>query len=300
MRKSAVIKHHAKRRDEDTARLAERVEQIQVHGDERNTLLYWQALRQGSFSSVSPLPSIFLMQKLLGRLYTPEDFSQPDTDVTIAMKQRRRRNIGEFITQHILPIAGIAQEEPSLSTRLVSGNGGTCTRVESTFGQLLAQVKGKKSYHPKVSVYFDPATQKPIIIRKTYDNTSGLALAPISADGVYIPQGTVVGFPYRYDAGHETADGQFELVGKSQQGGAAYASYALGPDAGIEPMRLTAWAFDDPLDRTLFAVRAEASVNGGYDIKEYDRQRANMLQKTSLADFQQAAARIMEMTGVTT
>ncbi len=175
---------------------------------------------------------------------------------------------------------------------------GRCKDTERTFHDTLQQAKhGNYAGQSQVRVYHS-AAGVPLVLQKETQYASGLALAPftitdsemhvnVEATGfAHVPAGTVVGL--RSEQGNRS--------GNRKRKGCQYSTWTVDGPVALRPVRLSAWAYADPLDRAIFAV--ETTNMGSLD--GYNLERGARLTGHSLGDFQNAAGNIMEFCGVAT
>ena len=191
-----------------------------------------------------------------------------------------------LINQLLIPMSGLDVGDEARPAAF-SGNNrgiGCCASAESYFADLIEAVSGKPSkLNNRVSVYTDKALH-PLVLRKSYEERSGITLAPLIASDVKIPAGTIVGLGgnvNEYCLGKSRARNKYTRL----------ETYMVEEPIPLQPVRISPWAFSAGLARTVFAVRS-------YGKKKYDSERAGIVINHSLRDFRDAASRVMQLCGV--
>lgn len=157
-----------------------------------------------------------------------------------------------------------------------------CSDAEGHFSEALSFMRGgPHGPQYRISAYFDEATGEPFAFRKGYHETTALLLRPVELEhGLVLPPGMIVGFGYVKTAAEV-----------KQHRGVTISAFPFKSSDGMEFGRLSAWAFDDPDTRRMFALTGTAWYNG----LDYDVARGRRLAETTLEDFRQAAGKILEM-----
>lgn len=204
----------------------------------------------------------------------------------------------------ILPLAGIRiLSEPTARLTVSPVLDETCQRTEPTFVDALWQIayvekKGRlprtpsprRTIHDRMSVYTDEQGS-PLILRKQRDSRLGITLSNILLnDALVVPAGTFVGVDSRDTTGiTDQAAHAYQQAGKHTPRERSFHLFTVSSSFAIRPLRIGPWAYDDPIRRAFFAI--ERRPMG----ERYDRGRARQIISHTLADFQQAAERIIRL-----
>lgn len=195
------------------------------------------------------------------------------------------QRITEF-SKKLLEYAGL--DEPDINFRGVGGNGSdeACIAAELYFTDALQQV-GERRYisQSRVTMYHDQ-NGAPVLLRKSEDVSSALTLCGIEISGVPIVPGTIVGVDKRASK-EKTGSLQFEYQGFE------IATHLLQPDLLVNPIRISPWAYPNPLDRALFAMSSYGAQSA-----KVDRDRQERVVPYSLEDFHRCAHVISELCSV--
>jgi hypothetical protein len=202
-----------------------------------------------------------------------------------------------LVSDFVIPLAGAriggTPQQGTLSRERVSG----CPQAEPRFRDCLRQITAGEPAspaQPSISIYHN-AEGLPVVLQKSVNN-SALTLEPLrltdsepqaaySARGeVQAPAGTI---------GRVGVVTSLELTGQTTVADTAYSTYLIDGQLSFWPHRLSAWAYDDSLDRSIFALHAY----NGQDF-HYDSARAQVVEDHSLSDFRKAAGQVMALCGV--
>ena len=204
----------------------------------------------------------------------------------------RSKAAQQFLTDHMYPLAEVEvdTDTPIIQARPTVTRVGFCDETEPRFVRSIKQIdrvaKGEAVRgQPRLSTYHDEHG-RPVAIRKTTSEHNGILVANVRIDGTLVPAGTFVGFGDNFNDGSE-------LTGKYspyKSGNYRYETYQIGTNFKLQPLRLSPWVYTKPLDRALWGVNTDA-IGGRY----FDSARGNLAAQTELADFQHAAAQIMEL-----
>lgn len=150
-----------------------------------------------------------------------------------------------------------------------------CSNAELYFIHALQQIReGCCKNQPKVSVYHDQ-DGAPVLLRKNKEVDSALTLRGMEISGVPIVPGTIMGVDERASK-EKTGSLRFRKYGFE------VATYLLPSDLLVNPIRISPWAYDNPLDRVLFAMYDEEPI-------EVDRDREERVVSYSIDDFRRCA-----------
>ncbi len=182
----------------------------------------------------------------------------------------------------ILPLTRARIEKPRAEADFGGTYNNSCPVAERSFADLVAQVKNPRQKdltyrNDKVSTYLSN-TGVPMLLRKTVDVSTALSLVDIEMPGLVLPAGTIVNIDH---------EGTSQIAERVKYG-ATYKTFEFGGTPKIRPLRLSPWAFDDPMDMTLFADRAIKNPTVP------DFEDTGKLVHLGIKDFRQAALRVME------
>jgi hypothetical protein len=169
----------------------------------------------------------------------------------------------------------------------------SCSQAEDFFVLAVKQIgsNGRADDHDRISVYHN-ADGTPIALRKTKIESTALLLEPaVSPQLVPIPAGTVV---HVGPNASYVKTGEFDYLDRRNRPKTRYQTFEVGgEDTGLEvaPLRLSPWAYEDPLDRAVFAI---SRYNTGAEV-QYDSDRAKLAQGFSIDDFRLAARSVMDI-----
>jgi|GEM_PF-3609323 len=227
---------------------------------------------EGFYSSeVSPRPAVRLVHAAYEEL---------------PVRKNTSRQVTKFIGGTLIPLAQLPDRRPDQQVKLGDDDDrGCCPRAESYFHSALEQLRSRWfEGHSRLSVYHD-AEGTPLLLRKKVDESTGLTLAPLALKNMVLPPGTIV------TVGSAANKQQTGFIRHSQF---SIHSYSADDSLELTPLRLSAWAYDDPLDRALFATYGHMSNGAGY----YSPAKAVMLARTELSDFIVAADEVIEQSVV--
>ncbi|MCA9330025.1 hypothetical protein KDA11_05225 [Candidatus Saccharibacteria bacterium] len=159
-----------------------------------------------------------------------------------------------------------------------------CSSAEWRFYSMLKKVNQQTDdEHRLITVYYDD--RQPVFIQKNRGSLTALNLVPLRIAGCYVPTGTIVEISSSVSS---VINARHKYVDGSQ-----YISMPLY-DVGISPIRISSWAYQDPLDRALFACQKQSD-----DQIEINHQTLQKVTSVDIEDFRQAAKVVMSFTGVT-
>lgn len=167
---------------------------------------------------------------------------------------------------------------------------GSCEYSETGFDfarrQLYEQIS-EFSSHSMLSVYHDDQKQ-PVLLRKKNDESCALALVALRLTGsnLLVPPGAIVsvGRPSPKDV---TGTVKVEDATRSHPTTTLH-SIAFDPQKHpVLPLRLSAWAFPQAIDRALYAV-------DGYGL-EINSERRDLVSKHTLDDYRHVAADLLQL-----
>ncbi len=190
-----------------------------------------------------------------------------------------------FLSETILPLCQVPPSTAPVKVKFGKKGSDACQRAERFFGQCLKQIEtGEYHGQPRISVYHGP-DGTPFALRKSTDESTALTLIPVASHGLEVaPAGTIVALG---DKMNKKRTGEEELPGFRLE------TYLVDKALTLSPVRLSPWAYDNPLDRSLYAIS-----NAWVEEPQYDRIRARIVELYSLSDFRQASRTVMEVCGV--
>lgn len=198
----------------------------------------------------------------------------------------RGRQAKEALGELVLPNMRLRPAQAVTRLALCSDYNTTCSIAERAFLDAVLQattsprdiVEAPEYHHKILSVYQDH-DGLPILLRKRRIEGSALTLVPLEWDGLTLPAGSIVSVDTK----------KTRLIARKRRRDDSLRVYEFSGAPTVRPLRLSAWVFDDELDRALFARKAVAP--GWY------AEDANLLRGTTIESFQAAADRIVDRTG---
>lgn len=194
----------------------------------------------------------------------------------------------QFVNGVVMPMAGISEPHSLVKGELSEVPAGACDKAEGFFVDALRQVNDS-SYRgqPRISVYYS-ADGTPLAFRKAEDVSTALILEPTEINQVIVPAGTIAGVNSRMNWQQE---GGVNVEGSA--GSFSLSAYRVDGPVFLNPLRLSPWACDDVMDRSLFATYP--TISGGMF---YDRSKGEIAETYSLNDFRTAAHRVITLCDV--
>jgi len=194
--------------------------------------------------------------------------------------------VARFVQDNLFPLVGLEEAPEPLPVATAGSRSGVgCDDSEDYFYDSASQL-ARDHYvgHRRISVYRDEEG-RPLLYRKSHVESTALSLVPLSLHDMYVPPGSIV------SVGSDT---EVALTARHPCKYYDVEVYTLGGGGRlpVNPLRLSAWAFSDPLDRALFACE------GNPQPYEYDVAKGEMLQAVTLANFMAASLRIIELCGM--
>ncbi len=207
------------------------------------------------------------------------------------LQSRSSRARRRVLQEEILPLSGV--RVPLKADFRCKSNSlatvGICSEAEGFFCDVVDQiVDGRNRGQTTVSVFHD-ATGVPLLLKKSYKENSALALVPISV-GSYgtLPASLLAAVPQN----------NIRKTVRIVHGDRTFQTHEVDETAfAITPMRMSAWAYDDPLDQALFTVVPRYGNEPGL-IDSIDMGLVRRIEDKNLKDFQEAAAKVMQLCGV--
>jgi hypothetical protein len=287
MRTLEVVDHWREAQEAELATMVEAeqelYEQIPDLRDTGRTLHKIINGRQDSFdfSGGQPRPSHILLSKAYSDTYNAYRGSIAYTNTGDQAKVQLSNFIGNFI----LPMSGVSSTTHPIQGTLAGKDVAMCWDAEEYFNDCLTQINtGRYRLQTRISVYHD-RQGTPLALRKHEATSSAITLVPVSIEGILVPPGSITGVGAHMNK---------VMTGVVQRDDApTYATYLVNNPFAIRPQRLSPWAYDDPLDRSLYALE-DGPKNGD---PEYKRARGRFIEGRTLDDFRQAADKVMSMCG---
>lgn len=222
--------------------------------------------------------------KLLNSAFESLEIYQKNTD------QSRMGRLRQVIGSTLLPMSGIAPAAAAAEGRLWGEVPDNCDSAEEYFSNAVDRIRGNGyAMHPQwLRVYHDESGQL-LALRKSWDVTSSLTLQPVSLGEVVLPPGTIVKISSRSKYMPQTGRAKI-----NHQAGQIDVSTCLVEGAlPLFPARISPWAYESPLDRSLFAVNTQVFRE---DVKpDINPARKSLAENYSLDDFREAAQTIMHL-----
>lgn len=176
--------------------------------------------------------------------------------------------------------------DPAPATLTFGSGLAACADAEGYFYDAGRQVFGRKyRTQPQVSIYCG-TDGRPLAFRKSKSESSALTLEPLLASGMTLPAGTIVGL----DKDRTTQTG--EAIRSRSKQRFKLKTYQVDGPIEVTPLRLSAWAYREPLDRAIF---------GFYDDRGelyYDAGRGQKARELDIEDFRRAACMVTSACGV--
>jgi len=191
----------------------------------------------------------------------------------------RGRDIAETTQTLLYPMGGIARGAATIPGQTVGMDQEVCDEAEKFFSDAAQQIlTGSNQYQPRLSVYHTKAGE-PLAFRKVFASSTALLLRDVTLDKGFIPAGTIVGIP------------KHEKTGQTIRNDRILQTYQVDDTFTISPYRLSPWAYDEPLDRALFAIGKEP----GQRPVTFDPGRANRVAHYTMDHFMHASSRIIQL-----
>lgn len=186
----------------------------------------------------------------------------------------------------LLPMAGIElSHEPIPVNHSNDLRRGDCSYAETAFFEAVKQVRTHRLASQSEIDIYHTALGKPLLFQKNRDNSTALALQTFDLEGMVIPAGMIVCMPYDQNI----SISRRRRINEGWQAFNINSHMVEAEQLVIDPLRLSPWAYEDPLDRALFAL-------DGYDNDLYcSPERAHKVTKYDIDDFREAASRIIEL-----
>jgi hypothetical protein len=167
---------------------------------------------------------------------------------------------------------------------------GICSYSEEAFtlaARQLYEPLSEYDTHSELSVYHNEY-QQPVLFRKKNDESCALVLAPLRLSGsnILVPPGAIVsvGGLNKKDV---TGTTYVEQTSRSRPISTLRSIAFDSNKHPVLPLRLSAWAFPQAIDRSLYAL-------GGYRL-ELDSKRLEYVTEHSLDDYRQVAADLLKL-----
>ena len=188
---------------------------------------------------------------------------------------RVRRLVGKVL----LPSLGIHLPEATLQTETAKTNYRYCSAAEIGFIDCLDQINDTEDLgQSRTSVYF--YDEAPILFRKSHDEPTALMLEDASIDGLYVPQGTIVGVG---PAMNTQPIGKKDFIGNC--GVWSLEAYDV-EEIHITPGRLSPWAHKHSSGlKPLFGVNDPRK-------KVVNPHRSGLVDSLRLSDFKKSSQKL--------
>lgn len=224
----------------------------------------------------------------LGRLLQ-FDINDKPTD-----SSRASNLLGNFVLPGLKTIASegviVASQSTSIDTSIA------CIQTEARFVGALKQIN-TRSYQlqNRVSVTVDE-TGTPVLFRKGNAESTALTLCNLEVGECVFPPGTIVDIRDNNE-NNPTHTRRNKLNGHRER----LDVHALPDEFTAAPVRLSPWAFDDPLDRAIFGMSGGIDRQGS-DLQiprssSFEASRAEIAQAYSIDDFRDAANQVLLLCG---
>ncbi len=190
----------------------------------------------------------------------------------------------------VMELAGISTTPTAHKGRLSGQHNGACSEAEGYFDQTLEQLfEGEPMEQYLVSAFHD-SSGNPIALRKERRSMISLSLVPLTADGIFVPAGSLITIDPTVHT--EKSGSTKALMSYGRDYGYRYTTYEVEDELAFMPNRVSPWAYEDEMDRSLFGFQTDVIEDLGHN-----PERAWAAQTRTLEDFKQAAFRVMELCG---
>jgi hypothetical protein len=287
MRAQQVVDHWREAQEAETAFVIETGDELQ---EKAASLRYTIAHLSGVIATKQPDYDFFIRPRLslllLSNAY--EDAYRSflgGTEHAQVVRSQASTLAGDIL----LPMSGVASMATPVEGTLAGRSVGACSDAEGYYHDCLSQINtGRYRWQQKVSVYHD-RQGRPLALRKGSASSSAITLVPLSLSGIAVPPGTIGAIgPDMHNLPTGTA--------QQRQHSAIYGTYMIDEGGlGMHPERLSPWAYDDPLDRAVFALDYTGEDE---KLASYIREHGRIVEGRTLDDFQEAAHKVMAMCGV--
>jgi hypothetical protein len=175
----------------------------------------------------------------------------------------------------------IGCNKPDISSKTGVTKVGSCKLADEYFVDAAAQTLGRNrrfGTQARITVYHD-SNLLPVLLRKDRDESSSLTLTSMQNDnGLVIPPGSIVYY-------NEKVTNPPVI-----QKGVSLCAQPFDNEQALSFLRLSAFAYDDPIDRALFATEGF-----GGDMLRIDGEKAQKILEYDLDDFRTAARIIVDL-----
>jgi hypothetical protein len=278
----AVVQHHNEIIDaENQAMNCSFDFMSQAFMDLHSTTHTLDRIRNGQYNRLSkvwPRPSLALFNRFF------QDTLRIDDSVLEARAL-------DFVGQELVPLSGARSDQPTFSGVLGRGMANTCASAERRFYDYLLQITTGEVADPfqaNIGVLHDE-DRVPLAITKSITK-SAMTLVPIqfigseitgqeiAASGIHAPAGAI-------GAIDET---NLEKMSVKTIDGTTFTSYLTQEALRFRPTRLSPWAYQDIMDRLIFALEAPSK-----DRICFDPVRSHIVGNTHLDIFRHAASQLI-------
>lgn len=225
----------------------------------------------------------------------------------LALMFRYERKVTKINALHrIRSVLGeIASTEPTLTVSRLGNSHASftwsmCSNAEHYFAVAVDQIEAEftTGRNREISVYHDDGGN-PLFLRKKLDVSTALTLDDMEFEGIPVPPGTIVAMrPNDYYNDTNAVTGMFRSK-DDEKPVSTFRTIRFDSDIdAILPLRLSAFAFPDPMDRALFAAQ-EIQINPKYGDVALNVARLNDRIDYDLPRFQKAAHTLLDACGIT-
>lgn len=190
----------------------------------------------------------------------------------------------KFTNDVLVPLAGITPQVATHEGTWSRSSSAACGMAEHHFLSALRQVRElRDARHDRMSTYLDESGS-PVLFRKSYYESTAISLTGIAlGEDAVIPAGTILGLGDNMNR---------QQTGEYDGGGFTLATFAVPQVLQIAPIRVSAWAYDNPADRAVFGL-PQGRVGA---LKEDCRRTPEeFIEHTALDDYADASQRIVEL-----
>lgn len=231
-------------------------------------------IAQNQVGTTMTLPRLshYLLERAYGDVSTLVDGRSRPTPVAAL----------DFIEQDILPLTGAVslsdpREAKLFSTKLVG-----CISAEEYFDDCLMQInQGLVGSQTTIDVYHD-AAGTPLALGKDKSEPTAILLEPLAVEGaIVIASGTIAGV-------HPTMKAL--QTGSTNGGSTTFNAYLVEGPLVVRPKRLGPSAYEDPLDRALYAIQPRKDNQD-----KYNHKRGGIVLRSTIEDFRSAGRQLMQL-----
>lgn len=208
------------------------------------------------------------------------------------------RRSSQLLGNFVLPALNTTASEKTIAATQSTNDDTSiaCIQTEARFVGALKQINSRSyQLQNRVSVIVDE-TGTPVLFRKGSAESTALTLCNLKVDGCIFPPGTIVDIRGNNE-NNPTHTIQNKLNGHRER----LDVFAIPDDLTAAPVRLSPWAFHDPLDRAIFGmsggiIREGSDLQASQDL-HFNPSRADIAVSYEIGDFRDAASQVLVLCG---